>query len=107
VTPTQSSSGGTTPTPTRTTTPTPSSVVINTFNLGYGAVSFSGICSGSVSGSNYYSYSSTIGIGTVLYTDSVHPLSSFAPAGYYGDISVYLQITGATGVISLSGFCNT
>jgi hypothetical protein len=87
-------------------TPSPSPLAVNTFNLEYDNASFTSICAGSAPTSDYYSYDSTIGIGTVLYTDSVYPLSSFAPAGYYGDISVYLQITGATGVISLSGSCN-
>jgi hypothetical protein len=79
--------------------------VVNTFNFEYDAASFTSICVGSAPTSNYYSYDSTIDVGTVLYTDSVAPLSSYAPAGYYGNNTSYYRISGATGEVVLSGSC--
>lgn len=98
------------PAPTPSTPPSSTPVVtptlsINTFNLGYDPASFTIICFGSAPTSNYYSYDSTINVGTILYTDSVYPLSSFAPAGYYGNASNYYQITGTNGEVISSNSC--
>jgi hypothetical protein len=98
------------PTPPTSTTPTSTPVVtptlsINSFNLGYDPASFTIICFGSAPTSTYYSYDSTINIGTILYTNSVYPLSSFAPAGYYGNNTNYYQITGTNGQVTFKGSC--
>jgi hypothetical protein len=79
---------------------------VNTFNFATDPASFTIICLWSLPTSNYYSYDSTISIGTVLYTDSVEPLSSYASAGYYGNNSVYYRITGATGEVISIGSCS-
>jgi hypothetical protein len=86
-----------------TASPTPT---VNTFNFATDPASFTIICFGALPTSNYYSYDSTISIGTVLYTDSVEPLSSFAPAGYYGNNTNYYRITGTTGEIMSIGSCS-
>jgi hypothetical protein len=88
-----------------TASPVPPVPTINTFNLEYDAATFTIICFGSVPASDYYTYDSTISVGTILYTDSVEPLSSFAPAGYYGNNTNYYRITGATGEIISSNSC--
>jgi hypothetical protein len=80
-------------------------LVVNTFNFATDPASFTIICFGTLPTSNYYSYDSTISIGTVLYTDSVEPLSSYASAGYYGNNSVYYRITGVTGEVISIGSC--
>jgi hypothetical protein len=98
VTPTPTETMVVTPTPTETQPPS-----VYTFNLGYDAASSNIACS--TIASNYYSYDLYLGIGSVLYTDYIYPLTNYVSAGYYSDNSVYFEVTGATGQIVLSGSC--
>lgn len=109
--PTPSSTSGLTQTPTSSATPTPTPTPTETltppvygpFSLGYNVGSSGVACL--ASGSDYYSYDSSVQIGTTLYTDTSYPLSNYAAAGFYSDTIVYFEITGATGQLAYSGTC--
>lgn len=93
-TPTPSVTATNTPTPTQ--TPTQTQAPIYTFSLGYDASNGYTACADKASApSNFYSYSSSIGNGIVLYKTLSYPLSTVADNGYYSDGTNFYICTGA------------